>query len=635
MIPQGLFRSGSAEDELANVILQTLKLAFGEGAYDPDSPELELELVAVSRALTALWGACESLGNQFDPNRITSFLSRWEKILGIIPNPSLSQQERQNELAFRMRYRGNPTISSIHNFLSEILGEVFIEILPRDNTADGYTHSTNPWFSKISSLPIRIYQPAGMSDADFSRMRNTYKRYLSEFAPAYITYHTGRFGEQNGTISVAQNSTQVIGTGAMFINSKMGMVVPNQTIEVLDDSGQRQDLKVASVQSNNQLTLLTPAAANITNKAWKRKGFVLGRRNLGNSFFATYPVVPLVNPTVASIGPNSAPPAGIALIIEGSHFQVGATVQFGLGNFGTVTFINAGQLNVVAPPGTPGEVDIIITNPDSGSITVVDGFTYTSGLIDLAARNATLYQIADDYTSMPWVGRASVGTSSARFFNRSHFVSDAGGSGSYSASDPSIVMKGGKKWLKSVGASAMTARTTNAGPTGVNFITILGNTAWTLSIAMKQDVLFGSATNPVNAPSVFGTVNYTGHHLGGVPTNTLRLTSLNSSQTDWNPRTTPMTAGAYGIAQVRFLATTNYELRWIPEGVDPSTVSWVGGAYVGPVNNGLDAVVLMGVCGGPPNAWQGEVGGYYAEKNYLSNTDANDVALALADLTGL
>lgn len=84
-------------------------------------------------------------------------------------------------------------------------------------------------------------------------------------------------------------------------------------------------------------------------------------------------------PSVATITPSSGPGGGgTAVRIVGNGFQQGAVVAFGAVNATNVNVLSATELELVAPPGDDGPVAVTVTNPDSQSVTVNNGFVYVA-----------------------------------------------------------------------------------------------------------------------------------------------------------------------------------------------------------------------------------------------------------------
>ena len=84
-------------------------------------------------------------------------------------------------------------------------------------------------------------------------------------------------------------------------------------------------------------------------------------------------------PTVTSITPASGPLAGgTAVIITGTGFQSGATVTLGGTAATGVSVVSATQINATTPAHATGAVDVTVTNPDTQSGTLPNGYFYAA-----------------------------------------------------------------------------------------------------------------------------------------------------------------------------------------------------------------------------------------------------------------
>ncbi len=89
-------------------------------------------------------------------------------------------------------------------------------------------------------------------------------------------------------------------------------------------------------------------------------------------------------PTLTRVEPNSDVVTGGATIkIIGENFQDGAAVTIGGNAASNVIFASPTELEVEAPAGAAGSVDIIVTNPDGKSATLAGSFTYTPSRYDV------------------------------------------------------------------------------------------------------------------------------------------------------------------------------------------------------------------------------------------------------------
>ena len=86
----------------------------------------------------------------------------------------------------------------------------------------------------------------------------------------------------------------------------------------------------------------------------------------------------VVAPTLTGVEPNGdVVTGGETIKITGENFQDGATVTIGGSAASNVIFVSPTELSVEAPAGAAGSADVVVTNPDGQSETLVGGFTYT------------------------------------------------------------------------------------------------------------------------------------------------------------------------------------------------------------------------------------------------------------------
>jgi hypothetical protein len=81
-------------------------------------------------------------------------------------------------------------------------------------------------------------------------------------------------------------------------------------------------------------------------------------------------------PTISALTPTNGPIAGgTAVTVTGANFQNGATATLG-GSPIAVTFVNSTQLTFTTPAHATGTVGLVITNPNTGSVTRTKAFFY-------------------------------------------------------------------------------------------------------------------------------------------------------------------------------------------------------------------------------------------------------------------
>jgi IPT/TIG domain-containing protein len=91
-----------------------------------------------------------------------------------------------------------------------------------------------------------------------------------------------------------------------------------------------------------------------------------------------------VGAVVSAFGPTAG---GASVQVVGDGFRDGATVDFGGEAATSVVFVSEQLLNCDTPPSVTGEgpVDVTVTNPDTSSATLTDGYDYQDADLPFAA----------------------------------------------------------------------------------------------------------------------------------------------------------------------------------------------------------------------------------------------------------
>lgn len=126
---------------------------------------------------------------------------------------------------------------------------------------------------------------------------------------------------------------------------------------------------VPTVVSDSQITVAAPAG---TAGSVGVSVTTAGGTNNGLSY--TY----VDAPTATTVTPDSGPASGgTAVTIGGTGLTSTTQVTFD-GTPAPFTVLSDTAVSAVTPPGTPGAVDVVVTN-SAGSATITDGFTYVAG----------------------------------------------------------------------------------------------------------------------------------------------------------------------------------------------------------------------------------------------------------------
>jgi N-acetylneuraminic acid mutarotase len=119
-------------------------------------------------------------------------------------------------------------------------------------------------------------------------------------------------------------------------------------------------------------------------------------------------------PTITGIQPNNGPSSGgTKVLIKGSGFLPGAKVMVGFYDALSVVVKDEGTIEVITPPGQPGMNSVIVTNPDTQSVSEAKGFIY----IGKKAYNYPNPFRASQGTTFRYVSKEKAESLEVRIFN--------------------------------------------------------------------------------------------------------------------------------------------------------------------------------------------------------------------------
>jgi hypothetical protein len=236
---------------------------------------------------------------------MSTFLPRWESILGIIPPPNATIEQRQNTVSlYFMRWSMPPTLANLTFFAEQLLGECFIGFSFYSSAQDGISFFPQSvpgipsiyigeWESYVSFVNVLIWQPQDkygnllMDNATFVATNKNFFRFFNSYTPAYVSFGTIQYQTQGtGTVFGFLNDDTLYGTGTNFADGYL-----SSTIFVIDDYGNPKILPIASIQSNTQLTLQSSLLTSVTGSiyyAYPGLGFILDvPNNLDNLRFGS------------------------------------------------------------------------------------------------------------------------------------------------------------------------------------------------------------------------------------------------------------------------------------------------------------------------------------------------------------
>jgi len=175
-----------------------------------------IRLNAMAREIAAAWGQNQRLANQWDAKRMTDFLPRWEKILGLYASPGDSPTARRARVGVQLALVGESTSQVIHDTCVAYLGPVFVSVVTTPSTSanvwtpTGWPMGQHPititlpggrtvfypgdWYSTVAHIDILTVQPATMGDAEYYSTRASVKSALDSILPSWVTFDIVRDG---------------------------------------------------------------------------------------------------------------------------------------------------------------------------------------------------------------------------------------------------------------------------------------------------------------------------------------------------------------------------------------------------------------------------------------------------------
>lgn len=182
---------------------------LGTAYSKTDSPGLVwLRAMAMARAFQDVWETNRRMALQWDPERVTDFLGRWEKICSLPVSPNDSLSVRRARLAIARARAGYADASTIYTTCLAYLGaSVFVSVVTTSSaSADVYTPSGWPmgnhptvlgdtdWSSGVSHIAIMTQQPSAMDDGTYYTTRASVIPALDAILPSWVTFDVLRDG---------------------------------------------------------------------------------------------------------------------------------------------------------------------------------------------------------------------------------------------------------------------------------------------------------------------------------------------------------------------------------------------------------------------------------------------------------
>jgi len=198
-------RVGGGESRVRDIYV-SLNDGLGTAYDTSDDSPVTAETKADATTIEAVWSANERLKNQWDPNRLTDFLVRWEKIYGLAPKATDSAVARRARVALKFRALGGELYATLDDICVALLGTAFvgIEYTPlaqaHANWPGGSPAQPDMWSSSIAHILVRVTPPATLTFHEFIAALGELTAFLGDFLPCWVTFDWGLFapGGVNG-----------------------------------------------------------------------------------------------------------------------------------------------------------------------------------------------------------------------------------------------------------------------------------------------------------------------------------------------------------------------------------------------------------------------------------------------------
>lgn len=205
------------------VVHESLNAARGSAVDASNSSTVAwVENMAYARAITFDgYGMNERVSLQWDPDRMTSFLPRWEKIFGIAVPSAATESERRVEVKKRRKRFAEATSfhSRLVTRLSAELGSVFVAVeyidvsnavvhVPDPSYPFGTVADGVPWYSTVARILVLLQKPQSYSEADFYKAAGKVFPATDGLIPAWATIDWYRAPEGYPAVSVSGGPSQ-------------------------------------------------------------------------------------------------------------------------------------------------------------------------------------------------------------------------------------------------------------------------------------------------------------------------------------------------------------------------------------------------------------------------------------------
>jgi hypothetical protein len=255
--------------------------------------------------------------------------------------------------------------------------------------ADLYDPDSNSFSSAGANTYPRLYHSVALLLPDATvwiagsnPSRGTWESHMESYQPAYLFNGDGSLATRP-TIGSAPST---IAWGAQFSVSTPDAANISKTVLVRAGSSthafdmDQRLVGMSFTQGSGTLTVTAPPNSKIAPPGYYMLFLI---NNNGVPSVAAWVLLNGSSsnpaPTVASISPNSGTTSGgTSITITGTGFQSGATVSMGGSAASGVNVTSSTSITATTPSHAAGAVSVVVTNTDSQTGKLTNGYTYTN-----------------------------------------------------------------------------------------------------------------------------------------------------------------------------------------------------------------------------------------------------------------
>lgn len=247
----GFERYGGGSPNALKAIVDSLGQQRGTAYDNVTTGNVYIENMALGRAIAECWSNNQRMANQWDAARMTEFIPRWEKILGLIPGQSDTDTARRARIAASvLRISQSGIYQTVFDQLTVLLGSTIFNGILTTSSGQAVVWTPSGWnvgshdstkvlnfYSTVAHILIQVTQPSGMTDGVFYQTLGAINPMLDQILPAWVTWDWARNTTANlHVIPIASSSDSTpiqITTGNLAPAGVESGFVSGQTVTII------------------------------------------------------------------------------------------------------------------------------------------------------------------------------------------------------------------------------------------------------------------------------------------------------------------------------------------------------------------------------------------------------------------